>query len=337
MIGSLPHPQARHASAGPGSLPRLLLSWYARHGRTLPWRTDRSPYSVVVSEFMLQQTQVERVLPAFERFVSAFPSFAALAAASSESVVRAWRGLGYNTRAVRLRRLARAVCEQHGGRLPCDTAALRRLPGVGPYTASAVRAFAFDADVVALDTNVRRVVHRALFGIEWPPLATSKEIDAAAAPLIPAGRANDVNSALMDLGATLCTARAPKCLLCPLQTACVAAPIDATRLAALARAHGRPAGPQERLPFERTTRFLRGRIVEGLRALPPETAISLLDLHGRLANVARGRTVEDVTRAARALARDGIVSFDGATLRLGREGRFEPAVTTPTRETDPNG
>jgi A/G-specific adenine glycosylase len=293
----------------------LLLAWYARERRLLPWRTDRSPYNVVVSEFMLQQTQVGRVLPAFVRFVAAFSSFEALAAAPAGDVVRAWRGLGYNTRAVRLQRLARAVCERHAGTLPRDYALLRRLPGVGPYTARAIRAFAFDCDDVALDTNVRRVVHRVLFGSEWPPLATPAQIAAAAARLVPSGRGNDTNSALMDLGATLCTARAPKCLLCPLQSVCSAAPIDAARHAASAKKHAR-RNPQP-VPFEGTSRFLRGRIVDALRALPAHSAISLLDLHGMLAGIVPGRTVDDFSRASHALARDGLVSFEGTTLRLG--------------------
>jgi A/G-specific adenine glycosylase len=296
----------------------LLLAWYARHGRTLPWRTDRSPYNVVVSEFMLQQTQVERVAPAFERFTVQFPSFGALAAASTDAVIRAWRGLGYNTRAVRLQHLARAVCEEHGGNLPRDAASLAKLPGVGPYTAGAIRAFAFDRDDVALDTNVRRVVHRVFFGVEWPPQPRGK-VERAATKLVPTGRGNDVNSALMDLGASICTARAPRCLVCPLRSVCVAAPVDAGRLAALASVHARPRGPQERLPFERTTRFLRGRIVDALRVLPPRHAISLLDLHAEMVALVPGKTAADVERAARALVRDGVASLDGFSLTLARD------------------
>ena len=137
----------------------------------MPWRTDRAPYRIAVSEFMLQQTQVERVIPIFERFVHAWPDFAALAAASQADVVRAWKGLGYNSRAVRLHKLARAVCERYAGVLPSAQPELLALPGIGPYTARAIAAFAFDADVAAIDTNVRRIVHRTQLGIEWPPLA----------------------------------------------------------------------------------------------------------------------------------------------------------------------
>ena len=166
---------------------------------------------------MLQQTQVERVIPLYEAFVARWPSFAALAAADAGDVVRAWRGLGYNSRAVRLHALARAVVERHGGALPAELGALRALPGIGAYTAAAVRAFAFERDDAAMDVNLRRVVHRVRFGLEHPPLADERALDTLALAAVPPGAAHDWNSALMDLGATLCTARAPKCLVCPLR------------------------------------------------------------------------------------------------------------------------
>jgi A/G-specific adenine glycosylase len=261
---------------------------------------------------MLQQTQVERVVPAFTRFIAEFNSFAALAAATPADVLRAWRGLGYNARAVRLQRLAHEVCARHGGTLPEDAAELRALPGVGPYTASAVRAFAFDRDEIALDTNVRRVVQRVRFGVETVAPRGWREIDEAARALLVAGRANDLNSALMDLGSSLCTARTPKCLLCPLASVCAAAPIDAAQLARSTRA------VRASVPFEQTTRYLRGRIVDALRALPPGQAISLLDLCVALAEVAPDRTQRDVEAAVRALARDGIATFAAGAVELPR-------------------
>ena len=142
---------------------------------------EPTPYRVLVSEFMLQQTQVDRVIPAFERFVAQFPDFAVLAGASRADVVRAWRGLGYNSRAVRLHELARAIRDRHAGELPRDESSLRALPGVGPYTVRAIRAFAFGEDVVAIDTNVRRIVHRMRFGLEFPPKAAAVELDRVAA------------------------------------------------------------------------------------------------------------------------------------------------------------
>jgi len=294
-----------------------LIAWFERHGRSsLPWRTDRAPYRIAVSEFMLQQTQVDRVVPIFERFVAAWPSFAALAAASQADVIRAWQGLGYNSRAVRLHGLARAVGERFGGRLPSDESALRELPGVGPYTARAIAAFAFNADVVAIDTNVRRIVHRTQFGLEWPPVASDARLDAVAATLVPAGSGYAFNSALMDLGATVCSARSPKCLVCPLRDACAAAPVDAATLAVLAAKHARPRGPQERLPFERTTRYVRGRVVDRLRALPPGGRISLLDLAAELAPALAHHDGAALERVVVGLVRDGVIEETGAGLGL---------------------
>jgi A/G-specific adenine glycosylase len=286
---------------------RDLVAWYERSGRNLPWRTDRAPYRVVVSEFMLQQTQVDRVVPIFERFVAAFPSFAALAAASPGAVVRAWQGLGYNARAVRLHALARAVVERHGGELPREQDALRALPGVGPYTAGAIRAFAFDERDAAPDVNVRRVVERAFFGAA--PGAAARDIDAAAARLAQHGGGNAINSALMDLGATLCKARAAKCLVCPLYAHCASAPLGVTRAPRATRA------PR----YEDTTRYLRGRIVDALRALGPSEALSLRGLYGRVSALVPGRTIDDVTDAAAALAREGLVAFDGRQIALEQE------------------
>lgn len=304
----------------PRPIARELLAWFARAGRaTLPWRTDRDPYRIVVAEFMLQQTQVERVVPLFEAFVARWPTVAALANASQADVVRAWAGLGYNSRAVRLHRLARVVCEAYDGRIPHDEASLRALPGIGPYTSRAIAAFAFDADVIALDTNIRRIVHRTQLGLEWPPLATSAELDAIATDLVPHGAGYAFNSALMDLGATLCSARAPKCLLCPLQTACAAAPIDATSLARAAKSHAPARTPQERLPFEATTRYARGRVIDRLRALGTGEAISLLDLARELESaLATSHREPDAFAAIVAgLERDGFVERRADGIALG--------------------
>jgi A/G-specific adenine glycosylase len=293
---------------------QLLLDWFARHGRSeLPWRTRRTPYRVVVSEFMLQQTQVERVVPLFESFVAKWPGFEPLAAASQADVVRAWKGLGYNSRAVRLHRLAKAVSEHFDGELPRSERELRALPGVGPYTARAIAAFAFDAAVVAADTNVRRIVHRTQLGIEWPARATAAELEALAARLLPPGSGYGFNSALMDLGATLCTARAPKCALCPLRDACAAAPVDPVLLGRRAKTHARTRSPQERLRFEATTRFVRGRVVDRLRSLPAGQRISLLDLQAELGGVLSHHDAGTLDSIVEALERERIVEqVDGA-------------------------
>ncbi len=300
-----------------GTIRKRLLAWYARHGRaSLPWRVTRDPYYTLVSEFMLQQTQVDRVVPKFESFVALFPDVAALARSSVADVLRAWKGLGYNSRAVRLKLVAQAVVERHGGRIPRDEEALRALPGVGAYTAAAIRAFAFDIDDAPIDTNVRRIVHRLGFGIEFPPAATAAQLDARARALVPKRKGHDWSSALMDLGAAICTARAPKCLLCPLVAACAAAPVDAASLDAARRARAKPASPQAALPFEETARYARGRIVDRLRELPPGSRISLLDLHRSLAPALPGRSVDQLGELVGALERDGLLERRGERIAL---------------------
>lgn len=262
---------------------------------------------------MLAQTQAGRVAGDFERFVERFGSFDQLAAATAADVVRAWQGLGYNSRAVRLRALAQAVVEHHGGELPRQTSELRALPGVGPYTAAALRSFAYDIDDAATDVNVRRVIQRTFLGLEFPQPATPVQLDLIALELVPPGRSHDWNSAMMDLGATVCTARAPKCLICPLRTLCEAAPVDPVRLEALRRSAAKPSTPER---FERSVRFARGRIIDRLRALEAGRTISFLDLHGSLHDVLPDRDADDVRRIAGALERDGLITIRGENVAL---------------------
>jgi A/G-specific adenine glycosylase len=294
-----------------------LLEWYARHGRSkLPWRVVRNPYYTLVSEFMLQQTQVDRVVPKFEAFVARFPDIPALARASSGDVLREWQGLGYNMRAVRLHESARAVVDRFAGAMPPQSHLLRQLPGVGPYTAAAIRAFGFDLDDAPLDVNIRRIVHRICYGLEHPAKAGTRELDDRARALAAPGEAHDWNSAMMDLGAMLCTARAPKCLICPLRDYCAAAPIDAASLERARREYAKAPSPQNAIPWERTTRFARGRIVERLRALPPGQRISLLALHDDLQPLMPERSLEDVRNLVAILEEDGLIARDGEVIAL---------------------
>jgi A/G-specific adenine glycosylase len=292
-----------------GALRRRLLDWYAHDGRRdLPWRLRRDPYRTLVSEFMLQQTQAERVAGRFQTFLSAFPNMGALAAAPTSSVLRAWKGLGYNSRAVRLKAVAAEVVRRYGGAMPRETQQLLALPGVGPYTAAAVRAFAFDLDDAPLDTNVRRVVSRACFG---GAKTTPKALAQQARRLVAPGRGHDWSSALMDLGALVCTPRAPRCSECPIRTLCEAAARGAV--------FERPArgGAVPATPFQRTTRYARGRIVDRLRDLRDGERIALLDLHRDLEPLLRPRTFEEVRALVAGLERDGLVSSDVAgTLSL---------------------
>ena len=202
-----------------------LLAWYDHHRRDLPWRSPPGrrpdPYRVWLSEIMLQQTTVATVAPYFDRFVARWPDIRALAAASLDEVLHLWQGLGYYARARNLHACARAVVERHGGRLPDVSAALRALPGIGDYTAAAIAAIAFDQPLAAVDGNVERVMAR--IAAERAPLAIAKpRLRALAESLVPQTRAGDFAQALMDLGATICTPRRPRCVLCPWRENCAA-------------------------------------------------------------------------------------------------------------------
>jgi A/G-specific adenine glycosylase len=205
------------------NLQARLLAWYARHARALPWRGARDPYRVWVSEIMLQQTRVEAVIPYYRRWLRRFPTVRALARAQLGNVLAAWEGLGYYSRARNLHRAAQVVVKEFGGRLPRDPASLRRLPGVGRYTAGAIASIAFGADAAALDGNVKRVLAR-VFNVKLDVKSAAGEarLWALAESLVPRGRAGDFNQALMDLGATLCLPKAPRCPACPLLGLCEA-------------------------------------------------------------------------------------------------------------------
>ncbi len=192
------------------------MEWGETHRRDLPWRRTRDPWAVLVSEVMLQQTQVARVVPHYERFLAAFPTPAACARAGAAAVVRQWSGLGYNRRALALYRAAVAMVDEHGGAVPRDEAALRRLPGVGTYTSRAVRSFAFGEDVAAVDTNAVRVLSRCVAGAPLAPTAAARLGDR----LVPLGESWEFNQAVFDLGATVCTGSRPRCDSCPLRRQC---------------------------------------------------------------------------------------------------------------------
>ena len=202
---------------------RRLLTWYRRHGRDLPWRRTRDPYRVLVSEVMLQQTQVSRVIPKYREWLRRYPSLEALAAASAGEVHEAWYPLGYNVRPLRLRTIARTVVRRHRGRLPRSREGLLALDGIGAYTAGAVLSFAFGQDAAILDTNVRRVLRRVWVGEDGH--VRDRALWDLAERLLPRGRAYDFNQALMDLGATVCTARRPRCGVCPLARLCASYPL----------------------------------------------------------------------------------------------------------------
>lgn len=287
------------SNAEPGLDHAALARFFAEHGRDLPWRApEAGPWAVLVSEVMLQQTPVARVLPAYRQWMERWPTPEALAAAAPAEVLRAWGRLGYPKRAQRLREAARAIVSEFGGQVPATVEELRSLPGIGEYTARAVAAFAFGLRVAVVDTNIRRVLSRAVRGVDEHGPATAAdraELDA----LLPEEPAAAVTScaALMELGALICTSRNPSCDRCPIAACCAW------------RAAGYPAGPPRR-PAQRwqgTDRKVRGEIMAELRAahgpLNPE------DL------AARSATPVDPAqwdRCLTSLLADGLAARDGA-------------------------
>ncbi len=204
---------------------RKLLAWYERYGRDLPWRQTRDPYRVLVSEIMLQQTQVDRVLPKYHEWLEKYPSLPALAAAPVEDAVATWYPLGYNIRPRRLHAIAREAVEQYGGALPGDGERLRAFKGIGAYTAGAVLSFAFGERAAILDTNVARLLFRVFVGRGNPKAhAMRRTLWGISEAVLPGRRVFDFNQALMDFGALVCVARRPKCLACPFAGQCLSFP-----------------------------------------------------------------------------------------------------------------
>jgi len=212
----LPDPDAR------AWFRRTLLRWYRAHGRSLPWRETSDPYHILVSEVMLQQTQVDRVLPKYHEWLERFPTLEALAGAHEEDVTQTWRPLGYNIRPKRLQMIAREAVARYDGALPSDEATLLSFKGLGRYTVGAIRSFAFRERAAILDTNVARVLFRVFIGEGDPKShAMTRQLWALSEALVPRKHVFDFNQALMDFGATLCTARKPQCLFCPMRAHCL--------------------------------------------------------------------------------------------------------------------
>ncbi|HVG70594.1 MAG TPA: A/G-specific adenine glycosylase [Vicinamibacterales bacterium] len=205
---------------------RRLLAWYQINGRDLPWRQTDDPYHILVSEVMLQQTQVDRVLPKYDEWLQKYPSLEALASAPIRDVTRTWRPLGYNIRPRRLHAIARESVARYGGELPSDHDTLLSFKGIGAYTAGAIRSFAFGQRAAILDTNVARVLFRIFVGSgDIKAHAMRRQLWAIAEVMVPRKRVFDFNQALMDFGATICVARKPKCAACPMTKLCTSFPV----------------------------------------------------------------------------------------------------------------
>lgn len=248
---------------------RAIFSWYRRNARDLPWRRTTDPYAIVVSEIMLQQTQVDRVVSHFPRWLARFPTWEKLSRASQRSVVQQWSGMGYNRRALNLHKLAKVVVNKYGGQLPRTIEAWEQLPGIGPYTARALSAFVSNKPQATLDVNINRVLHRVFLGAELPQLhLVPRELLQLAERVYPKTRQNHQawNHALMDFGALMCTARDPQCSRCPLAQRCKARPTLHRAIAAFykTKTKSREPGASENGKFI-PNRIFRGRIVEYLR------------------------------------------------------------------------
>jgi len=278
----------------------MVLGWYATHARRFVWRVPNpDPYVVLVSETMLQQTQTARIQEKLPLFLRQYPDFSALAATDNATIIRAWQGMGYNNRALRLRDCARAVIERFGGVLPDTADDLRSLPGIGPYTVSAILSFAFHRDVVVLDVNIRRLYSR-LFGKLTTTLEVMPEslLLYVASEVYPRGRGSEWHQACMDIAAQYCTARSPRCLFCPVAKACR----SAFRLAEAA-----PPRVSEPSHRGKPNRIWRGRIVELLRGLPSDQTMGLTELRSLLFPTEEETDGPWLENIVAALERDGLV------------------------------
>ena len=287
----------------PEAIAPAIVDWFADAARPLPWRAaDVSPWAVLVSEFMLQQTQVARVVPRWEAWIERWPTPAALAAEPPSEAVRAWDRLGYPRRALWLHRAAVEIVERHGGEVPADLDALLALQGIGPYTARAIAAFAFGLRVPVVDTNTRRIIARSVAGQAEPgPPSTARDL-AAMSELLPRdeGDARRFNAGAMELGATVCTARTPECGACPIAGSCAW------------RAAGYPAytGPRKAVQarFEGSDRQVRGLVMRELRAAHRPVA------RGELEPV--WADAAQLDRALTTLVSDGLAVCDDEGYRL---------------------
>jgi len=283
-----------------------ILDWYGLRRSLYPWRRTRDPYRVLVSEVMLQQTQAARVVPAYRAFLRRYPTLSALARAPMGEVVAAWNGLGHNRRAVWLSEAARTIAGEHRGRIPRQREVLARLPGIGPYTAAAIASLAFGRAVPAIDTNVRRVVSRALLGVD-PADVSSVEVRRLAERWLDRSDPGTWNQALMDLGREICRPR-PRCDRCPVRGACrfVAEKREPT------------PSPRRQPPFRGSTREARGAVVRSLR---PGSSSTLGELVART-GLDRGR----IAQAIASLEADGLIEAGPAALA----GRPSGRVRLPT-------
>ncbi len=274
---------------------------------------------------MLQQTQVDRVIPYYERWLEMLPTVESLADAPPSVVITLWAGLGYNRRAINLQRTAQALMEEHNGIFPSDPATLQKLPGIGPYTAGAIACFAFERPVAFLDTNMKRVVHRLVSGPDLPKQTLSdREFTSYAQQLVPPDDAWRWNQALIEFGALQCTARKPACVICPLQVQCAAFPAIQSVIASL------PVGTRKKqeASFAGSNRYYRGRIVDRLRAAEG-AHVPLSELGPQVRDDYAEEHADWLLQVVRGLERDGLARVAEAKATYSTANNDEPLVSLP--------
>lgn len=302
---------------------KSILRWYEKNKRDLPWRKTRNPYRILVSEIMLQQTQVDRVIPKYKAFLKQFPTVRALANASVSDVIKAWAGLGYNRRALFLQKTAKAVVEQYNGRFPKDLQLLKELPGIGDYTARAVLSFGYGEPVAMMDTNHRRFYQRVFFKGE---LQNDKALLVFADAFVANMKKDQVydwNQALMDFGSLICLTSSPRCEICPLKDVCCnitmldnknSASSDKRFGRSLSRRHSRDrvnsrVKEKAKVPFKETDRFVRGRIIDRLRE---EEKVKVAVIRKLFPHIDDKRWKKIILR----LAEDGLIKVVGNSMML---------------------
>ncbi len=289
-----------------------ILMWYAKNKRDLPWRTTKNPYPILVSEMMLQQTQVDRVIPKYHAFLTQFPTIQDLANASPAAVIQSWAGLGYNRRALHLQKIAQAVVAQHNGNIPNNLTLLQELPGIGPYTASAVASFAFNADVPVIDVNIKRILERYFS----PPPEKPKQYDLTLRNLeeksLPKGQSSVWHNALMDFGSLCCTAKNPSCDKCPLQSQCTFT-AELRRLPPEQRAHLFATKKKKIVPFIGSTRYYRGKILALLRE---QHTLSITALQNYMQTTYQLTDPVFLDHLLKGLEKEGLITYTHKTISL---------------------
>lgn len=310
----MPHTSLQPEAARTRRFQRQLVLWYGMHSRDLPWRRTRDPYAVLVSELMLQQTQVSRALPKFTEWMQAFPDVFALAAAPTSAVLKHWQGLGYNRRALYLKRTAERVVSEYGGTFPHTREELLQLPGIGPHTVGALMSFSFGAREPIFDTNALRVVGRIVLGYTKLPNLTAANWQQLLTHTLPGPkRLYAFNQALMDLGATICLAKKPTCEQCPIRTTCLSYPAILSAQPAELKL---TQTPNEKLYYGQPRRIWRGKMLRALHEASSRTGVSYAALGQKIQPDFSSARLNWLKGVVATLVKDGLAEVRGNTVRL---------------------